>query len=76
MTEEKKSWIDKVFSKLHSVITNLTSGPKMSKFMDIHYLAPFGNDGRGTKIYLYPFVFVAVVAVAAPLINYMIYGTF
>jgi len=61
---------------LHSVIAKLTSGPKMSKFMDIHYLAPFGNGGRGTKIHLYPFVFVAVVITAAPLINYMIYGTF
>lgn len=47
-----------------------------AKFMDIHYLAPFGNGGRGTKIYLFPFVGVAVVAGAAPLINYMIYGTF
>lgn len=44
--------------------------------MAIHCLAPFGNDGRGTRIYLYPFVFVAVVATAAPLINYMIYGNF
>jgi len=76
MTEEKKSWIDKVFSKLHSVIANLTSGPKMSKFMDIHYLLPYGNGGRGTKIYLYPFVFVAVVSAAAPLINFAIYGNF
>jgi hypothetical protein len=44
--------------------------------MDIHYLAPFGNGGRGTKIHLYPFVFVAVVAGVAPLINFAIYGNF
>lgn len=47
-----------------------------TKFMSIHYLAPFGNDGRGTRIYLYPFVFVAVVSAAAPLINFAIYGNF
>ena len=46
------------------------------KFMSIYYLAPFGNGGRGTRIYLWPFVGVAVIAIAAPLINYMIYGTF
>ena len=46
----------------------------MTKFMAIHYLAPFGNEGRGTKIYLYPFVFVAVVSCVAPLINMAIYG--
>ena len=45
-----------------------------AKFKAIHYLAPFGNDGRGTKIPLYPFVFVAVVAIAAPIINGLIYG--
>ena len=43
------------------------------KFMEIHYLAPFGNGGRGTKIKLWPFVFVAVMAIAMPLVdNYLI----
>ena len=46
------------------------------KFMDIHYLLPYGNGGRGTKIHLYPFVFVAVVAAVAPLINFAMYGNF
>jgi len=45
-----------------------------AKFMAIHYLAPFGNDGRGTRIYLFPFVGVAVVAIVAPIINGIIYG--
>ena len=43
------------------------------KFMAIHYLAPFGNGGRGTKIHLYPFVFVAVVAGLAPVIDYLFF---
>jgi len=30
------------------------------KFMDIHYTLPWGNDGRGTRVYLWPFVGVAV----------------
>ena len=47
-----------------------------AKFMAIHYLAPFGNGGRGTKIHLYPFVFVAVVGLVAPLINFVVYGNF
>jgi hypothetical protein len=47
-----------------------------AKFMAIHYLLPYGNGGRGTKIYLYPFVFVAVVSGVAPLINFAIYGNF
>jgi hypothetical protein len=46
------------------------------RFLDIHYLLPYGNGGRGTRIYLYPFVFVAVVAAVAPLINFAIYGNF
>lgn len=47
-----------------------------AKFMAIHYLLPFGNGGRGTKVYLFPFVGVAVIALAAPLINFAIYGNF
>jgi len=69
MTEEKKGWLAKTkawFAKFEW----------LAKFMDIHYLLPYGNGGRGTKIYLYPFVFVAVVSIAAPLINFAIYGNF
>jgi len=47
-----------------------------AKFMGKYWTLPFGNGGRGTRVYLFPFVGVAVVAAAAPLINYMIYGTF
>lgn len=41
--------------------------------MDIHYLAPFGNGGRGTRIYLFPFVGVAVVAGIAPIIDHLFF---
>ena len=44
-----------------------------TKFMEIHYLAPFGNGGRGTKVFLWPFVGVAVVAVLAPVVDHLFF---
>lgn len=35
------------------------------KFMDIHWTLPWGNGGRGTPVYLWPFVGVAVVLLLA-----------
>jgi len=46
------------------------------KFMEIHCTLRFGNDGRGTKVYLFPFVGVAIVLGTAMIINYNIYGNF
>lgn len=43
-----------------------------TKFMDIHVTLPFGNDGRGTKVYLWPFVGVAVIMFAAVQIDKVI----
>lgn len=42
------------------------------KFMEIHYLLPWGNDGRGTKVYLWPFVGVTIILIFASLIDKLI----
>ena len=44
------------------------------KFMNIYWTLPFGNDGRGTRVYLFPFVGVLVTILGAMIINYIIYG--
>ena len=44
------------------------------KFMVIHYTLPFGNGGRGTKVFLWPFVGVAVMTIAMPLIDRFLIG--
>lgn len=46
----------------------------LTKFMAIHYLAPFGNGGRGTKIHLWPFAMIVAVSIAAPIINKFLIG--
>jgi len=43
------------------------------KFMEIHYLLPWGNGGRGTKVFLWPFVGVAIVSIAAPIIDRLLF---
>ena len=35
------------------------------KFINIHLTLPFGNEGRGTKVYLWPFVGAALICLAA-----------
>jgi len=32
----------------------------MKDFMNFHWVLPFGNEGRGTKVYLWPFMGLAV----------------
>lgn len=40
---------------------------------ETYWTLPWGNDGRGTKVYLWPFVGVAIVISAAWVIdNYVI----
>ena len=45
-----------------------------AKFMGIYWTLPFGNGGRGTRVYLFPFVGVAAVAVIAPIIDKFLIG--
>lgn len=35
------------------------------KLKDIFWTLPFGNDGRGTRVYLWPFIWVAVILMLA-----------
>lgn len=44
-----------------------------TKFMSIYWTLPFGNSGRGTKVYLFPFVGVAVTLLFAWIVdNYIV----
>lgn len=46
---------------------------QIKQLMEIHWTLPFGNEGRGTKVYLWPFVMVTAVSILAPVINWVLF---
>jgi hypothetical protein len=41
----------------------------MKKIKEIYYTLPWGNDGRGTRVYLWPFLWVIGILFAAWIID-------